>query len=740
LEIETGLNATAQAAGDEKPMAEFPRDAKPWLDLIQQSKNAFADYNRIADSIDKLYASLEKLSKEKADREFAMFWANLEVVKPSIYSRPPVPVVMPRFRDRREVPTASAEVLERTLISSFESDDLDDALISVRDDMAVNARGVVWMRYEAQQVSEEELKERVSYDHVDRHDFLHEPARKWSEVGWVARRSYIDKKVGRERFGDVFLQAELAKQKDLNGKELGAEKKAQVWEIWSKTENIVVWVTPGVEEVLDVQEPWLQLEKFFPCPRPAYSTLQRGSLVPIPDFLYYKDQIEEINELTARISALCESLKMKGFYQAGSDDIATAIETALKQRDNGAVLVPVSAAAAQTVGGSFKDAIVWLPVVEVATTIKELIAVRKQLIEDVYQITGLSDIMRGSTAANETATAQQLKSQYGSIRIKERQQELVRIARDITRIAGEIIAENFQPQTILSMSLSELPSREIVQQQMAQMQQQPMQPGQPPPQPPKPPVTSDDVIELLRNQRMRPYIMEIETDSTIQPDEDAEKQRRTEFLAAIGGFINQAMPLVQTMPEAAPLAAESLKFAAAGFRAGRSLESVIDEFAETVKKVSSQPKPPPPEQVKAEADAKAKEADLQFKTKSAEADFAIKQQQSQADTQIRAKELEFKSRELDLKERELMLKERQAELEAMKPEPAQAEKPYESELAAAQVEKTYAEIDKIRAETAGGMMDRELKAQDSDRNYELGEKKIEAAKSAKAEKQKAGDD
>jgi S-DNA-T family DNA segregation ATPase FtsK/SpoIIIE len=94
-------------------------------------------------------------------------------------------------------------------------------------------------------------------------------------------------------------------------------------------------------------------------------------------------------------------------------------------------------------------------------------------------------------------------------------------------------------------------------------------------------ITDTDGVVVLHNPAAI-KILEIQTDSTIQPDEDAEKQRRTEFLAAIGGFLQVALPMVQAVPESAAMVTESIKFAAAGFRAGRQLETVIDEFADLI--------------------------------------------------------------------------------------------------------------------------------------------------------------
>lgn len=615
------------------------RAAKPWLDAIDTHARSFAKYHDSSDRIDRLYADLERAAKAGGEREFQIFWSNLEVLKPSIYSRPPVPVVVSRFRDRKELPRHASVILERALATAFDREDIDATMRLVRDDLATNARGVVWLRYQA-----DETREKVCFDHLDRKDFAHEVARKWKEVGWVARRSWLTREQGLQRFGDIWLQAQLKNRiDDESDDEPLTEQKACVWEIWDRTKAVVAWVTPGVDEVLDIQEPFLSLEGFFPCPRPAYGTLERGTLKPVPDFVYYKDQVEEINELTARISALAEALRMKGFYSAGVEELSDAIEAALKKTDNNAILVPVPNTA--VLGGvALKDSIVWLPVAEIAGVIMQLIALRRQLIEDVYQITGLSDIMRGATNPNETLGAQQLKSQYGSVRVRDRQFELVRLARDISRMTGEIIAENFQLPTIMAMAqYDDVPSRPHIQKQIAAIRDRIKVAAENPEiadrvrQDPKAmqqaqallqraeaeiksleeTVTLDQVLAFLREQRMRPFALDIETDSTIQPDEHRAKASMSEFLGVLSQAIGRLAPMVAGQPETAPFAAEVLKMAVSPFRAGRMLDSTIDEFAEKMKQSASVPKQNPMQQ-KLKTDAEKAKADLALKTKEIE--------------------------------------------------------------------------------------------------------------------------
>jgi hypothetical protein len=627
--------AEYEADGGEESDGLADRSSRYWLECIGDAQKFFAFWNEKADSINRLYADLKKMAATNVDREYKMFWANLEVLKPAIYSRPPAPVVVPRWKDQKELPRKASELLERTLILNFEDIDLDAIMLQVRDDLATIGRGAAWVRLEAADGGDRNV-----IDHLDRADFLHEPARNWAEVGWVAKRAWLPRRQVRDRFGAAAAKAvRLKKPDDGRGEaqisDYKGERKAEIWEIWSKTKGLVVWVSPGVEEVLDVQEPFLKLDRFFPCPKPAYATLERRSLIPVPDFYYYRDQLEEINELTARISALSEALRLCGFYPGGSGDLAEAIETALKNTSNNARVIPV--ANFQNLGGtSLKDSIVWLPIVEVANTITSLVALRKQLIDDVYQISGISDIMRGATDPEETLGAQQLKSQYGSIRIRDRQGELVRFARDLTRISAEIMAENYTPEQFANMTQMELPTEAQVAERVKAIGQRALKyletpDGQQLQQNPealaaarqqmdariheaRAAITMEKVVGLLREQRIRPFVLEIETDSTIQPDENAEKEKRAEFLSALGGTMREIVPLVAGQPAAAPFAAELLKFAVAPFRAGRALEGAIEQFAETVKgeaEKAAQDPEPSLEQIKAEQEDKKLALDRQ---------------------------------------------------------------------------------------------------------------------------------
>lgn len=668
--------ATGEGDGEEL-QPEFDRDSGPYLKMIEHAEKAFDQWHKTCDNLAKEYANLKRLASSRTDREFQMFYANLEVVKPSIYSRAPQPVVVPRFKDRKPVPRKASEMMERALVTSFDIEMVHETMKRVRDDLALFGRGVVWARYETYEKGEE-LKECVRYEWVHRKDFLHEPARFWAEVGWVCRGTWLTKEQGQKRFGDGWGDDITYEEAKDTADAYQVEKKARVWELWHKGKDLVVWLHPNSKTVLDINAPHLSLEGFYPCPRPAFATLEDDSLVPVPDGCFYKDQLEEINELTARISSLSEALRLVVIYPAGAEGVGEAVEAAIAQTDNRRTWVPVAGLGnlAMQTGGKLQDAIWEMPVEKVAATITQLIALRRELISDVYQISGVSDIMRGETDANETLGAQQLKSQYGSIRIKDRQSEMVRLCDAILNLAGEIMAENFAPQTMISLSQTDLPKQAdvLAQHQQAMMQEinagkqqvdqaidqelqaakqqveQAVAQGQPAPNPQQVEqaaqaiiakhqqqaeqakqaivlkhqaeiaevVTVEKVFALLKAERIRPFVLQIATDSTIQPDENAEKAARSEFAMAFAQMSGALAPLMQAAPkEAAPLSGAMLKFVLAPFRAGREMEQVIEEFVDNMTEKASQPPPPNPEaealMKKAELEGKKLEADMTAK-------------------------------------------------------------------------------------------------------------------------------
>jgi hypothetical protein len=525
----------------------------------------------------------------------------------------------------------------------------------------------------------------VICDYVNWVDFGHTAARRWEEVTAVWRRVFMDRPALIKRFGDEIGKAIPLDHKpdttSSKNSDSEVKNKATIYELWDKTSRKVIWLAKGYAEVCDEKDPLLDFEDFFPCPKPALSTTATDSLIPTPDYVFYQDQAEQIDDLTSKIDTMTDSLKLVGFYPGGSDG-TSAIIKALKP-DSTDVLIPVPGWSEFAEKGGSRQ-IDWVPIDMVVKALTACHENRQLLIQDIFQITGISDIVRGESNPQTTATAENLKSQWGSIRIRDRQAEIQRFARDLIRLMGEVIASKFQPETLNKMTGLNLPSRADVEQQIAQMRQQQMQAMQaqammghnggppmqgqppqvpqqapmeaqptaqaaPPPQAMQPPpinpddipVSLEDVMDLLHNDLLKSFRLDVETDSTIAPDEQADKASWNELLTAVSGFMQQAMPIGGQVPELVPVLGEMLLSTVRKYRAGKSLEDAVEtameQIGEKAKAQQSAPPPPTPEMQKAQADIQINQqkaqSDIQLENTKAQNDNAISQRQMAIDEQ-----------------------------------------------------------------------------------------------------------
>lgn len=612
-----------------------PKSSAGILAQIDKAEDAFRDWQTTCSTIDRIYNldgyAYDGISDTPAwnDAKLDLFWASFEVLKPAVYARPPQPVVAPLFKDNRQLPSTTAELLERCAISSLQRTNINDVMMHCRDDMLFAGRGVQWSTYEADKDGK-----RVCVEHVDRKDFLHEPTRKWEECGWVAKRSWLTRKEMRKRFyktsGDVYKDATYVTDQERNGdrsiEQKATAKRAGVWEVWHRADNRVYWVAPGCEKRLDDDKPHLELSNFFPCPRPGYATLRRRSLIPVPDYSRYRQHLSKISELTGRIYVLLESVKMRGLV-AGGSDIGEAVKQMLRSEDD-EIVIEVPSAAMNGLDG----AVVWLPLKELAEAIQGLIAARGQLIEDFYQLSGIADIMRGASEENETLGAQQLKSQYGSVRVREKSAELQRLAADTVRIICEIIAQKFDKQTLLDMCQMEIPSKAELEKQVReiekaakgemealgkkaqeaakQAQMQAQQSGEPVNQQQamemlqqaqqqivqkyapalariEQSVPIEDVMELLRDDKARAFTFEIESSSTVLVDEMQEKASVNEFMAVLTDSMAKISSAIQLGEAGIKLWGEATKFQLSRYRAGRTMEAAVDEFIDQAPEIAA---------------------------------------------------------------------------------------------------------------------------------------------------------
>lgn len=114
-------------------------------------------------------------------------------------------------------------------------------------------------------------------------------------------------------------------------------------------------------------------------------------------------------------------------------------------------------------------------------------------------------------------------------------------------------------------------------------------------------------IGLLKSDRLRGFKVDIEDQSTIAADDMEEKQSRTEFLGAVGSFLQQASQIApQFAPAMLPVLGKMLLFGMRAYRAGTEMETAMEEAVAKMQATAAQPQPAPPDPKMIEAAATAR--------------------------------------------------------------------------------------------------------------------------------------
>lgn len=706
---------------------------KHWTEEIKFYENKSQNWYKRSKKIISRYKDSRKDDTTQSVPRFNVLWSNIQTLKPALYGRLPKPDIERRYRDKDDVGRVTSMVLERA-ITFFVNEEFNAAMKNAVLDRLLPGRGTLWARYEPhfKDVAVEgnadvkddgpeitdntetygpgddegappesyEVVERedVCFDYVHYEDFGHTFGRTWDEVEGVWRKVYLSKEKLRKRFGKEKadkIPLDYTPTDLKNSATEDVQKKATIYEIWDKETRKAIWLhLDYTEGLLDEQDDPLQLEGFWPAPRPMYATLGNDNLIPVPDYVEYQDQAIELDNLTARIGAITKAIKVAGVYDKTAEGVQRLLSEGVENQ-----LIPVEqwAVFSQQKGG-LAGAMQLMPMKEIMETLLGLYEARDKVKQDLYEITGISDIVRGTNDAAATATAERIKGQFGTLRLTDQQDDVQRFVRDLVKIGAEIIAKHFSMETLQQISGVKLLTNEekmmlqpwyqttmAVTQQMKQQQQPGMghnggppmqppppqapQPGQPPvggmpptapagAPPPPPPVNQaallppqfakidpeellemmdeaswEDVYSLLRSEPLLAYKIDIETDSTIKFDQDAERQARVDFLTATGGFLKAATSV--SNPDLAPLMAKLLMFGVRGFKIGKELEAAFDVAIRKLEKDAENPsKQPSPEMAKIQADMQLQQATAQREDERIQLQAQSDNQQAQAQRQF----------------------------------------------------------------------------------------------------------
>jgi hypothetical protein len=513
-----------------------------------------------------------------------LFHTNISTLLAMLYgSTPKIEVAREHHDPDDDVARVASYLYQRILEADVYSsgDDLATTLKASLQDRLLPGLGTARVRYgmetattvamevdemgmEVEVETEELIDEWCKCEYVHWQDFLWGWGRTWTEIPWLGYRSWLTKDEAKARFGpEVAKNLEYKQQTPAGANKTDDTfdkdqqnnvEKAEIWEFWHKADRKVYWYNEGAELILDAQDDPLELEGFWPSPLPMVANLTTTMFVPRADFVIAQDLYNEIDELQTRIAVITKAIKVVGVYDKNAGDSVGRMLKEGMEND----LIPVDNWAMFAEKGALRGQIDWFPVDTIVGVLQTLTQIQEQKMSQLYQITGMNDLMRGGNTDQYTAAGtQQLKAKMGSIRVQALQDQFARFASDLDALKCEVISKHFSPESILLQSNATF---------IPEADRDKLEPA----------------IQLMKSEDVK-WRVTIRPETIAMIDYAQLKQERSEFLTAMATYIQSAQAAVKSVPGSLPVLLEMLKWGMAGFKGSNMLEGTMDQAIEMAK-------------------------------------------------------------------------------------------------------------------------------------------------------------
>ena len=643
---------------DREPTKKADRAAY-WNNEILNARKFEENWRERASGIVQRYRD-DNVNRFERESRMNIFHSNVDTLKSALYFKTPKPRVTRRFKTDDPLGKSIAMVMERALQYQLDVYDFDSAVKKAIEDMLIVGRGAIRMRYdpvlvegeperiavqvepivgigevapgqmgevqvgqrlldpEGNEVQQEDVKQdvrgmfiegkpveyigeqsiRCEYVHWD--DLTIAPARCWEDVKWIAFRHLLTRQDLIDYYGTKGEQIPLTyRQSQMSDYQDNPEPDmAEVYEIWDKRSGKQIFVATSFNEILeDIDDPY-NLEGFWPMPEPLYSISTSDTTLPVPEIFIYEDQLFELDLITQRIAALTEALKRRGVYDASFQELVRLADA----NDN--EFIPVENFAMLQAGGGLANVMQEAPLDNLIRAITALYQSRQIVIDTIYEITGISDIMRGTSASRETATAQRIKGQFGAMRLTNRQRSIEKFLDKIMTLKAELLVENLEPSLLERMTAIAVPPA---------------------------------MVAVMRDDRLRSYRVSIDTDESSAIDASMDQKNRTDFLTAMVQFLQTVGPLVSSGTLGFDQAKMMMLFAARAFPGARELEESLESIEQPQPQANPADKLVEVESAKVQAQTEQAKADAQVKI----ARLKLDQERYQNDAQLKQQKLEI---------------------------------------------------------------------------------------------------
>lgn len=545
-----------------------------WLGRLEREKKAHKNFREMAEKADKAYWRFGKVEDDaKGARGFPIWWSNTQITQSAIFNRQPKPDVRRRIQDSRS-DKQIATAIERCIAYQQDTTPFFDHACRSVTEFLVAGLGVsrLYLKTDTEEqpvanplTGEPIIDETgqpltqpvitgqyVCLEYVPCELFRWEPCKDWEDCNWVSFDRWMSAaEIQREFKVDV---KDRGGNDSANGENRPSQQKYAnlhlVHEIWDKRRKQIITICgTGSKDtdVLKVEKDKYGLKSFFPCERPMMLNIRSGELTPTPEYHWLSEMCEEIDALTERIRGIIKGLKDVAVFDASfGEEVARIMD-----QDDGA-RVPVPGLIQKLGQSSLKSMFQSEDLQQKAEVMVQLVNERERAKMELFELTGIADIVRGATKASETATAQQIKSNWASVRLSTKTREIAMHWRGTFRIMAELISEHFEAEQLMAQTGIQI---------------------------------TPEMQQMMKSDIGRTYAIDIESDSTIAQDDAEEKAARLEFVQGFTQFVQTVYPMQQQGMMPADLANSVLRFFVASFPHGRVIEEQIDALPDTQQQI-----------------------------------------------------------------------------------------------------------------------------------------------------------
>lgn len=601
-------------------------EVKKWINRIISAERKWTDYHELIKEIRDYYKNEKRKNKQN------IFWSSVETLKPFIYFKAPAPYIERKSKTSNPVKDMACKILENALVHNLECQDFDGVIKYARNDYILNGLGLTYEKYvpEFKKVVQQAITPdgvaimqeadvltdaKVITTYIDPQKIIADcnHVAVWEDCEWVAQIIDMTKREAIEQFGE-----EIATQiVDGIGTDEELNSATKVYRIWDKKGERIIYLSTEVKDrFLRVDKDVLKINGFFPFPKPVFATLANDGLIPVPDYSEIKCQLDELDGVNNRMRLTMQALKVSGAYDGSFPELANLL-------DKDVSLIQVSDFEKVREKGGIDGFVGFMPIGQYIEALQALAERRAQLVQAIYEITGVSDIMRGNSDPSETATAVTKKTNFGTLRNQDRQNDFQRYLTDLLKIKAEILCEMLTPELLAQFADDN-----------ADMQ------------------VLSGAIQLLKTDKLRNLTLGIETDTSFMQSEEAEKTMNA--VKNIHEMITAAFQVVSAQPALLALYKQMLTSVVVTLPNTRQFTAAIDETFMKIEEELAQPSEPEvnPDVIRAQADMERAKAD---QVKNAN-EFAVKQEANA----IKEQEVQLKKQAEDNK---VMMQKYEADLQ-----------------------------------------------------------------------------